>query len=139
MVRSRRVTRAQALEELVSRANDFLTFEIASQNVQTRTRGVPVATILKEAQSAVNEFRATRVSFTSFKTQSCAIQGMTVRTPKTTTTGFFVAAKSSNGQSVGRSGQSRLEQAFNEIDAMGKRGKQATFNPTKIIRKARGN
>ena len=57
--RSRRVTRAQALEELVSRANDFLTFEIASQNVQTRTRGVPVATILKEAQSAVNEFRAT--------------------------------------------------------------------------------
>ena len=64
---------------------------------------------------------------------------MTVRTPKTTTTGFFVAAKSSNGQSVGRSGQSRLEQAFNEIDAMGKQGKQATFNPTKIIRKARGN
>ena len=58
--RSRRVTRAQALEELISRANDFLTFEIASENVRTRTRGVPVATILKEAQSAVDEFRATR-------------------------------------------------------------------------------
>ena len=63
---------------------------------------------------------------------------MTVRTPKTTAK-FFVAAKSNNGQSVGRSGQSGLEQSFNEIDAMGKRGKQATFNPTKIIRKARGD
>lgn len=57
---SRGVTRAQALEELVSRANDFLTFEIASENVRTRTRGVPVTTILKEAQSAVDEFRAAR-------------------------------------------------------------------------------
>ncbi len=61
-----------------------------------------------------------------------------MRIPKTTT-GLFIAAKSATGQRVHRSAQDRLEQAFSEIDAMGKRGKQGTFNPTKVIRKARGN
>ncbi len=56
--RSKRVSRAQALEELLARAAETMTFETQVRVVKTRNRSISASEILKETQKAVNEIRA---------------------------------------------------------------------------------
>ena len=58
--RSKRVSREQALEELLVRAEETMSFEAQVEKVKTRNRGVSALQILKETQNAVNKVRAAR-------------------------------------------------------------------------------
>jgi hypothetical protein len=58
--RSRRVSREQALEELLTRAEETMSFEAQVEKVKSRNRGFSAALILKETQNAVNEVRTAR-------------------------------------------------------------------------------
>ncbi len=58
--RSRRVSREQALEELLARAEETMSFEAQVEKVKSRNQGFSAAQILKETQNAVNEVRTAR-------------------------------------------------------------------------------
>jgi hypothetical protein len=58
--RSRRVSREQALEELLARAEETMSFEAQVEKVKSRNQGFSAALILKETQNAVNEVRTAR-------------------------------------------------------------------------------
>jgi hypothetical protein len=58
--RSRRVSREQALEELLARAEETMSFEAQVEKVKTRNQGYSAAQILKETQNAINEVRTAR-------------------------------------------------------------------------------
>jgi hypothetical protein len=58
--RSRRVSREQALEELLARAEETMSFEAQVEKVKSRNQGFSAAQILKETQNAVNEVRTIR-------------------------------------------------------------------------------
>jgi hypothetical protein len=60
--RSRRVSREQALEELLTRAEETMSFEAQVEKVKSRNQGFSAAQILKETQNAVNEVRKAKKS-----------------------------------------------------------------------------
>jgi hypothetical protein len=55
--RSRRVSREQALEELLARAEETMSFEATIAKVKNRNQGLSASTILRETRNAVNEVR----------------------------------------------------------------------------------
>jgi hypothetical protein len=55
--RSRRVSREQALEELLARAEETMSFKAQVEKVKSRNQGFSTTLILKETQNAVSEVR----------------------------------------------------------------------------------
>ncbi len=55
--RSRRVSREQALEELLTRAEETMSFEAQVEKVKSRNKGFSGSEILKATQNAVQEVR----------------------------------------------------------------------------------
>jgi hypothetical protein len=55
--RSRRVSREQALEELLARAEQTMSFEMQVEKVKSRNKSFSASEILKATQNAVQEVR----------------------------------------------------------------------------------